>query len=175
MERIMIKAGSSDHILKYRQIFHQFIVDVYAKVESERLLYIWLNQKGLRVDNYIHLRDAITNDGNVVDIGQMVILPATFTGSQRHMHDAMSYVRAYGRPDLFLTFTCNPTWQEIKEELLVGQTSTDRHDLTARVFKQKLSKLMEIITKGNISYLWRETLLDVLNRMAKKMLTTCSF
>ncbi|CAE1250270.1 unnamed protein product [Acanthosepion pharaonis] len=42
----------------------------------------------------------------------MCILPATFTGSPRYMHartqDAMIYVRKYGRPDLFVTFTCNP-------------------------------------------------------------------
>lgn len=42
----------------------------------------------------------------------MVILPATYNGSPRHMHeyaqDALTYVRRYGRPDLFITFTCNP-------------------------------------------------------------------
>ena len=37
-----------------------------------------------------------------------------------YAQDAMTYVRAYGRPDLFITFTCNPTWDEIKELLLTG-------------------------------------------------------
>ncbi|GFV10870.1 helitron_like_N domain-containing protein [Trichonephila clavipes] len=72
----------------------------------------------------------------------------------RHMHeyaqDAMTYVRAYGRPDLFVTFTCNPTWNEIKELLLVGQSSSDRHDITARVFKQKLKCLMDFIIKHHV-------------------------
>jgi hypothetical protein len=54
---------------------------MYAKVESERLLYIRLNQQKLRVEDYIHLRDAVTNDGAVSDIGRTVILPATFMGS----------------------------------------------------------------------------------------------
>ncbi|GBM14407.1 hypothetical protein AVEN_246575-1 [Araneus ventricosus] len=66
---------------------------------------------------------------------KMVILPSTFTGSSRQMHeyaqDAMTYVRSYRRPDLFITFTCYPAWPEIKEELSYGQTSTDRHDLLA--------------------------------------------
>jgi hypothetical protein len=53
--RIMIREGSSKHILMCRQLFHQFIVDMYAKVESERLLYIRLNQQKLRVEDYIHL------------------------------------------------------------------------------------------------------------------------
>lgn len=152
--RIMIRANQSNHILKCRALFHQFLVDVYAKIGSERLLFIRLNQKKLRADDYIHLRDAITNDGNLTDIGQMVILPATYTGSPRHMHeyaqDALTYVRRYGRPDLFITFTCNPKWPEITILLLPGQCSTDRHDLTARVFKQKLLSLMNIITKSHI-------------------------
>lgn len=31
----------------------------------------------LFIINYIHLKDAVTNDGNVTNIGQLVILPAT--------------------------------------------------------------------------------------------------
>ncbi|KIH60924.1 hypothetical protein ANCDUO_08810 [Ancylostoma duodenale] len=152
--RIMIRTTSPNHILNCRQLFQQFIVDMYAKIESERLLYIRLNQKKLRVDDYIHLRDAVVNDGSVSNIGRMVILPATFTGSPRHMHeyaqDAMLYVRTCGRPDLFITFTCNPEWIEIKEELTNGKVPSDRHDLIARVFKQKLTKLMDVITKSHI-------------------------
>ena len=152
--RIMIRSGEDNHLLKFRQLFHQFIVDMYAKIESERLLYIRLNQKKLRVEDYIHLRDAIANDANPNDLGKMVILPATFTGSPRHMHeytqDAMTYVRNYGRPDLFITFTCNPLWQEIQAHLLPGQSAVDRHDLVARVFKRKLSKLMGVITKSHV-------------------------
>ena len=127
---------------------------MYAKIESERLLFIRLNQKKLRVDDYIHLRDAVANDGNVADVGKMTILPATFTGSPRHLHeyaqDAMTYVRLHCRPNLSITFTCNPSWPDIKEELLPGQLSIDRHDLTARVFRQKVIKLIEVITKCSI-------------------------
>jgi hypothetical protein len=96
----------------------------------------------------------VAGDANVEDRGKMFILPATFTGSPRHMHeyaqDAMAYVRNYGRPDLFITSDCNSAWHEIKEELLVGQSPTDRHDLTARVFKQKLIKLVDVICKYHI-------------------------
>lgn len=154
--RLMIRENVDNHILKCRQLFHQYIVDMYAKIETERLLYIRLNQAQLRSEDYIHLRDAIVNDGNVNvnELGRMVILPATFTGSPRHMHeyaqDAMSYVRSYGRPDLFITFTCNPTWDEIKENLFIGQTASDRHDITARVFKQKLKALMNFIVKHHV-------------------------
>ncbi|XP_061385228.1 uncharacterized protein LOC133320601 [Danaus plexippus] len=54
----------------------------------------------------------------------------------RYLHeytqDAFTYVRNYGRPDLFITMTCNPAWPEITKELIPGQNATDRHDLTAR-------------------------------------------
>lgn len=151
---IMIRDQQSNHILKCRQLFQQFIVDMYAKVESERLNYIRYNQSKLRVEEYIHLRDAIANDGTAANIGQKVILPASYTGSPRHMQeyaqDALTYVRKHGRPELFITFTCNPSWTEIKDLLLPGQQPSHRHDLTARVFKQKLVRFMDLITKNEI-------------------------
>lgn len=88
----------------------------------------------------------------------MVILPATYTGSPRNMHeyaqDGLTYVKKFGRPDLFITFTCNPNWEEISELLTSNQTNMDRHDVIARVFKQKLRRLIDLIVKyklfGNI-------------------------
>ncbi|XP_073986276.1 uncharacterized protein [Rhodnius prolixus] len=127
---------------------------MYAKIESVRLLYMRLNQVKLRSEEYIHLRDAVVNDGNLSELEKMVILPSTFTGSPRHMHeyaqDAMTYVRAYGRPDFFITYTCNPAWDEIKELLLTGQSPSDRHDISACVFKQKLKSLIGYIVKHHV-------------------------
>ncbi|XP_036341751.1 uncharacterized protein LOC118751090, partial [Rhagoletis pomonella] len=88
--RIMIRGNESNHILKCRELFQQFIVDIYAKVESERLLFIRLNQKKLRVEEYVHLRDAVANDGNIADIGQMVILPVTYMHLHEYGQDAMT-------------------------------------------------------------------------------------
>lgn len=67
-----------------------------------------------------------------------------------YAQDAMTYVRNYGRPDLFITFTCNPKWREILICLLPGQSHTDRHDIIARVFKQQLKSFMDLIVKLNI-------------------------
>lgn len=151
--RIMIRGGYN-HLLHGGRLFQQFLVDMYAKIESERLLYLRLNQKKLRAEEYVHLRDAISGESNVEDIGKMVILPSTFAGSPRHMQeytqDAMTYVRNHGRPDLFITFTCNPKWVEIESLLFPGQTAEDRQDLIARVFKLKLTKLMDLIVKSQI-------------------------
>ena len=140
--------------MKWRQLLNQFVVDAYAKIESERLLFIRLNQQKLRCDDYIHLQDAMQSDIAVSEIGKKVFLPSTFIGSPRHMHeytqDAMVYVRVHGRPDLFITVTCNPNWTEIKSQLYGNEEPSDRHDLISRIFKQKLEKLMDLIVKHKI-------------------------
>ncbi|GBO99793.1 hypothetical protein EVAR_74207_1 [Eumeta japonica] len=64
--------------------------------------------------------------------------------------DAMTYVRNYGRPDLFVTFTCNPEWPEIKAELLPDQRSFDRHDIISRVFHLKMKKFLNLFVKDEI-------------------------
>jgi hypothetical protein len=33
----------------------------------------------------------------------------------------MAICRAYGNPDLFITFTCNVNWPEIRRELTKGR------------------------------------------------------
>ncbi len=150
----MVKPQEYNHLLRCGRLFHQFVVDMFAKIESKRLGYIRREQIKLRVENYIHLRDAVMNDGNANNVGQLVILPSTFTGGPRYMYeytqDAMTYVRNYGRPDIFITFTCNPKWKEITQALLPGQNAEDRTDLEARVFHLKMNKLMHLIDNGEI-------------------------
>ena len=50
-------------------------------------------------------------------IGTSTILPSSVMGSPRQMmqqyQDSMSIVRKFGKPDLFITFTCNPNWNKI--------------------------------------------------------------
>lgn len=83
--------------------------------KNRKLRSIKFNQAKLRAEEYIHLRDAVIGNvdaTNVIkNIGTAYILPSSYTGSPRHMQEyiqgAMTYVRAYGRPDLFITFTCN--------------------------------------------------------------------
>ena len=45
-------------------------------------------------------------------VGKMLILPSNFTISQRFLKqnymNSMSIVNRYGKPDLFITMTCNP-------------------------------------------------------------------
>ncbi|CAD6227975.1 GSCOCG00012028001-RA-CDS, partial [Cotesia congregata] len=113
----MIRRGRDNVILRCRELCQQFMVDMYAKIEGERLRYLRYNQLKLRAEEYIHLRDAINNNADAAEIGNSVILPSSYVGSPRHMQeyiqDALTFVRKYGRPCLFITFTCNPKWPEI--------------------------------------------------------------
>ena len=52
---------------------------------------------------------------------------------------ASDLVRAHGKPDLFLTMTCSPNWNEIMDALPPG-----RHCpwISVRVFRQKMKALL---------------------------------
>ena len=93
-------------------------------------------------------------------LGRLAILSSSFTGGPQYIHertqDACSYVRKYGRPDLFITFTTNPKWTEISQTLLTRQASYDRHGIIAfilsslRVFHLKLKLMINLLTKDKI-------------------------
>ncbi|XP_054285654.1 uncharacterized protein LOC129002107 [Macrosteles quadrilineatus] len=152
--RIMVREGEANHIHKFKQLLNQYLVDMYAKVESERLLYLRTHQKELRAENYIHLQDALRRDDNVEEMGQKIILPATFTGGPRYMHsrtqDAFCYVRKFGRPELFITMTTNPKWIEITSVIGERQSAHDRYDVVSRVFHLKLNCMIAVLMKGQI-------------------------
>ncbi|GBM44049.1 hypothetical protein AVEN_223172-1 [Araneus ventricosus] len=48
---------------------------------------------------------------------------------QQNYQDAMAMVRKFGKPDLFLTFTCNPSWSEILNSMEGVQRPEDRPDI----------------------------------------------
>src|SRR5579859_7255278 len=64
--------------------------------------------------------------------------------------DAMAICRHYGRPDFFITFTCNPKWDEITSNISAGCKATDRPDIVSRVFNLKLKALKDELLKKHI-------------------------
>ena len=60
----------------------------------------------------------------------------------------MYIIQKLGIPDLFITFTCNPEWPEIRNQLQPNQPPTERPDLCCKVFKAKLGEFLELIDKG---------------------------
>ncbi|XP_076035366.1 uncharacterized protein LOC143021643 [Oratosquilla oratoria] len=96
--------------------------------------------------NVFRFDDHLARNNENEDPGVPVILPSSFTGSPRNMQqcyqDAMAIVCKYGRPDLSITYTCNPKCREVTENLQPHETAQNRPDLLARVFKQHLNELM---------------------------------
>ena len=65
--RIMVREGLPNFLHRSKQLFNQYLVDMFCKFEGEQLLYLKLNQKDLRVESYEHLRDALVNDKDQFD------------------------------------------------------------------------------------------------------------
>ncbi|XP_047133196.2 uncharacterized protein LOC124811515 isoform X1 [Hydra vulgaris] len=139
-----------------KKLFQQYAVDAYVKIEGQRLAFIRNNQNKLRSEQYDALHEHINNIANDRNIrpGRVVVLPSSYVGSPRalkeNFEDAMAIIKKYGKPDLFITFTCNPKWREITENLYPGQNANDRPDLVTRVFKLKLNNLLNDIFKHGV-------------------------
>ncbi|XP_075492617.1 uncharacterized protein LOC142530687 [Primulina tabacum] len=132
------------------RLFQQYIVDMYIKLETTRLDYYQRNQAEMRAEFYQGIVDSIIRgETRGSEVGQRIVLPASFIGGPRDMRrrylNAMALVRIFGKPDLFITMTCNPEWKEIKDNLKEGQKAQDRPDLTSRLVKY----LYKYIYKGH--------------------------
>ncbi|GBL82079.1 hypothetical protein AVEN_50639-1 [Araneus ventricosus] len=123
-------------IISAGKLTQQWIVDSYLQVEANNLNFIRTHQQQLRTE--------LTKD---LPTGIPVILSSSFEGSPRNMRercaDAMSIFAKYGAPDLFITFTANPKWPQITENLRPSEHTTDRLDLLARIFNLKLKSLLD--------------------------------
>lgn len=151
--RLMLRRDSYIH--SFGKLFQQYIVDQYAKMEEQRLMFIRYNQTQLRADLYQGLQNAVSSgDANPRTLGKRIVLPSSFEGSPRQMQqlyqDAMAIIRRHGKPDFFITFTCNPDWPEIRNNLLPGQQAIDRPDLVTRIFNLKLKELLDDLFKKSV-------------------------
>lgn len=105
--------------------------------------------KTLRADTYTGLQDFLASAAAAEGVvpGKNVVLSSSFAGGPRAMQqsyqDAMAICRKYGKPDIFLTATCNPKTKDITDNLFHGQRASDRPDIVAKVFKLELDELLE--------------------------------
>ncbi|OWZ18061.1 LOW QUALITY PROTEIN: Helitron helicase [Phytophthora megakarya] len=102
--------------------------------------------------NFSRKRGVAAAEPEPSNFGRNVIIPPTFTGGPRfmyeHFSDAMSIVREMVTPNLFIMMTCNPNWLEINEILRRDEQASDRPDIVARVFVQKLKTLIKDLDEG---------------------------
>ena len=144
-------------ILHGNRLFQTYLVDMFACIDQERLHFIRTQQRRLRVTLLNGMEDALTMNDNEVDlnhIGERIILPSSYLGGPRDMHqrylDGMAIARHFKKIDIFLTMTANPNWPETKREVFPTQTVVDRPDLVSRVFQLKKKALMNAILKNGI-------------------------
>ncbi|OWZ17966.1 Helitron helicase [Phytophthora megakarya] len=62
--------------------------------------------------------------------------------------DSMTIVSEFGKPDIFLTVTCNPEWNGIREQIADHQYPPERPDIVARVWNQKVRALRHDLDEG---------------------------
>ena len=147
-------------LLKSRRLYQEWLCDMWSKIEGSRLKFIKNNQDQLRVDQYSGLQDAFADaarkgrnsDKEETKIGQMIILPASFTSSPRYMYshylDALAIAREFRKFTFFITMTGNPKWSAVQDNLFDGQKSHDRPDIMNRVFYKMLQDLMTDLKCG---------------------------
>ncbi|OSC97528.1 hypothetical protein PYCCODRAFT_1351115, partial [Trametes coccinea BRFM310] len=101
-------------LLRAGRLLQEYIVDAWASSEQERLRFLRCHQDRLRACVYSGLEDAISGgrDVDLNELGRLIVLPSSYTGSPRHMQqlfqDSMAIARYFKRVDLFLTMTANP-------------------------------------------------------------------
>ncbi|CAI9303540.1 unnamed protein product [Lactuca saligna] len=149
MEKVLGKNAESSRLLQ------QYIVDNFVKLETQRLDFHRPQQEEIRQEFHQGIVDAMASgetEGSAV--GKRIVLPANFIGGPRNMRqkyvDAMALVQKFGKPDIFLTVTCNPNWPEIKQNLSVHEEAQNRTDWIVRVFHAKLEQLKHEVFKNHI-------------------------
>ena len=163
----------TDFLFRCGRLFQEYICLAFTTIENQKLKYQKNNQSALRADTYKNVRDIlsdkvpigdkISKDDHQLKIGKRIVLSKSFVGSPRWYHskfqDGMAICRKYHKPDFFITFTCNPNWQEITEEIREFETVQNRPDLVGRVFKLKKDQFMKDINSGQVfgkvpAFLW---------------------
>ena len=61
---------------------------------------------------------------------------------QQNYQDAMAIVAKYGKPDLFVIYTCNPKVQDILENLRDNEYPEHHPDLVSRVYRLHFAELL---------------------------------
>nr|XP_027071785.1 uncharacterized protein LOC113696591 [Coffea arabica] len=153
--KFQMRDGDQSNLLHIDRLFQQYSVDSYVKLETSRLEFHRNKQNKLRTEAYQGLLDIIAKGNtNASDVGKRIILPASFIGGSRDMRrrymDAMTLVQHYGKLDIFLTMTCNPSWPEIKNHLLDTDEAQNRPDLITRIFRAKIEQLKEDLFKKHL-------------------------
>ena len=163
---ILMHRDHPSHMQKCGNLALEFYCDLWAQQEARAAMF-HLNptqQAKYRMGRKCTVDDQLAREGDLTDVTVPAILPSSFVGSAKWYHmlylDALALPQRFHCPDLFITFTCNPKWPEVKAALLQGQKWQDHPDIVARVFYLKLKNLMADIVEKEIfgtvqGFVWR--------------------
>lgn len=135
----------------------EFYCDMWAQVESRNAHFHRspVQQAKYRGARVAAFEDQLSAGVAAAEIGQAVMrLPSSFVGSARYYQqlymDAMALPKKFGKPDLFITMTCNPKWPEIRNAIPPNSHWHFHLDIVERVFTLKMRSLIKDIVKMEI-------------------------
>ncbi|XP_074374527.1 uncharacterized protein LOC141714931 [Apium graveolens] len=154
--KLQVRIQEGLHVRLAGRLYQQYVVDAFSCVEQARLWLLHTHQQNLRSDLYSSVAKKFVNgETTTSNVGKGFILPVNFLGSKRYMQqnfqDALAVCRSVRHPDIFLTMTCNPLWDEILQMMkhLPGCSPQDSPDIISRVFHLKLEQLLDDIKKDS--------------------------
>ena len=151
--------------LQFGHLAGEYLVDMYSRVEDERLSYIRraLQQQMNQIEDFQYSNSQDLEEYSALESysNRGIVLPASFLGSRAwaasEVADSLALCRTKGKPSFFITITTNPNWPEIQARLAQGQTASDIPVIVCRVFKARLEMAIKAMRKhlGKIIYLIR--------------------
>uniref|UniRef100_A0A914Q1I1 ATP-dependent DNA helicase n=1 Tax=Panagrolaimus davidi TaxID=227884 RepID=A0A914Q1I1_9BILA len=140
-----------------KQLFQEGVTHAWSAIEQQRLEHLekiadqntkrFESSKTLRQHLERHLKNDPAFRGK--KLGKIKLMKRTYRGGARYMHhkfrNGVAITSKCGKDDLFITFTGNPGWKEIVENLRPGETWIDRPDLVCRVFALKSAEFLKDI------------------------------
>ena len=143
------------HLQQCQRLSLEFYCDIWAQVEARNAHFHRspAQQAKYRAARVAAVEDQLAARIRPDEIGQPVVrLPSSFVGSARYYQqlymDAMALPKKYGKPDIFLTMTCNPHWPEIRGAIPADSHYRHHPDIVSRVFMLKLRTLIaDIVVK----------------------------
>lgn len=109
--RLFMRSNEINTLHQGGQLFQQYIVDHYCKVESERLSYLRQIQQRLSAADYTSLYEQLGNlehlnkKAEVARAGRSIIMPSTHYGGDRYTrqdtHDIIAAFNGLDHPDIF--------------------------------------------------------------------------
>ena len=163
----LMHRGQFTHLQRCQKLTLEFYCDLFAQVESRNADFHRMpqQQSKYRAARVMAVEDQLSAGVDASEIGNAIVrLPSGFVGSARYYqqlyYDAMALPRRFGKPDLFITLTCNPKWDEITAAIPPGSHWKHHPEIVDRVFMLKLKEFIHDITINEIfgevkAYVWR--------------------